>query len=91
MTSERADQLWETILDRALAVREGEEQMATYASGLGKLNDCSRRCYWDRVDPIRGDSRKWYAAAEPMIPPPTTASTSLERMDFPTRRLIEGW
>lgn len=60
----RKDGLWDMVLKRALPLREPGKQMATYASGLWKLDACPRRAYWDRLDPIDDDGSAWYMAAE---------------------------
>jgi CRISPR/Cas system-associated exonuclease Cas4 (RecB family) len=59
----RADELCDFVLARSIAMREGGEQMATYASGLKKLKECALRCYWDRVDPIDDESNQWFMVA----------------------------
>lgn len=59
----RDDRLVSFVMERSMPLREKEEQLATYASGLWKLFECPLRCYYDRVDPITGDSAQWFMVA----------------------------
>ena len=55
--------VWLLALQKSIPLRMEGDQLSSYASSLGKLFDCPRRCYWDRVDAIPDHSTKYFADA----------------------------